>query len=87
MGGARTLVRRSRGAVDLDIEISEVIFVGNGADTRNTANARLGYQDPANTQHGLGIYILRLGHQTFRLFNDTLRQRHPVILVGMVTGK
>lgn len=54
MGGARTLVRRSRGAVDLDIEISEVIFVGNGADTRNTVNARLGYQDPANTQHGPG---------------------------------
>ena len=32
----RTLVRRTLGAVDLDIEVAEVVLVGDGAYTGNT---------------------------------------------------
>ena len=32
-----TFVWRTGGAMDLDVEIPEIVFVGDGADTRNSA--------------------------------------------------
>ena len=52
----------------LDIEVSQVIFVRNGTNPWDAAQARSVHD--AMTLKVVRIVLLRLGHQTFGLFHD-----------------
>lgn len=69
----RTLVWRLGGAMDLDVEVAQVLLVGDGADSGNTAERCL-------SEEYLGWRLLkddlRLGHEPLRLLYDALWQSH-----------
>lgn len=83
INGERTFVRRLSRAVDLNVEVSEVVLVGDGTDTWNTTSrAVLGCDLRAQDRTLVfGTDNLRLGHKPFCLFNDTLRKSHFGILM------
>lgn len=60
--------------MDLDVEVSQVVFVRNGTDARYTERPKSvnGY---GSIERVLRQY-LRLGHQPFRLLDDPLGERH-----------
>jgi hypothetical protein len=78
IGEKRTLVGRLSRAVDLNIEVSEVVLVGDSTDSWNTVSrAVLGCDLRAQDRTlCLGMDDLRLGHEPFCLFNNALRESH-----------
>jgi hypothetical protein len=71
-------VRRLSRAVDLNIEVSKVVLVRDGTDSWNTiSRAVLGCDLRAQDRTLVsGTDNLRLGHEPFCLFNNTLRKSH-----------
>jgi hypothetical protein len=64
----RTFVRGGRGAVDLNIEVPEIVFVGNSA---NTGDSVVGCV--RGWPQGKGMGGLRFGHEPLGLLDDSLR--------------
>jgi hypothetical protein len=58
--------------VDLDVEVSQVIIVWNGANSRNSivVQVRKAISDVFTR------VSVRFGHKTLRLLDDSLRQSH-----------
>lgn len=75
--------------MDLDIEISQVVFVRDSTDTRDTKQRYevRGCDSCRVSRHkdGGGRCDLRLSHQPLRLFDNALRESHlghPVVRRG-----
>jgi hypothetical protein len=83
INGKLTLVRRLGRAVDLNIEVSEVVLVRDSTDTWDTiSRAVLGCDVRAQDRTLVsGTDNLRFGHEPFCLFNDTLWKSHFGILM------
>ena len=63
--------------MDLDVEITKVVLVGDSTDTGDTARGKemLEFVRAVCSQDGHGVDV-RLSHQPFGLFNDSLGERH-----------
>lgn len=61
--------------MDLDVKVSQVFFVGHGADTRNAARRRHQLCHGSMELHHRGS--LRFSHQPLSFLDDSFWQRHP----------
>lgn len=60
--------------MDLDIEVTKVLLMGDGADARNTMRRSSSVESEADaSSNGRNV---RLSHQPFGLLDDSFREGH-----------